>query len=355
MDFICAFCNSHESRPMPNAREQLCTNCTRLKSYEAISGEGRREGPILPVGQRRSENEIVSPTPWLKSIRASDIPEELQLVAPEPSGCLETLLEGPLPEYRVATRSMRSLMSEKDCLTDGETDAIDTGLLSAAIAEVTVKDADNSREKDSNDSKLDRNRGNSVKDESCLANKDETTPDAGKEAKATTRRKRSTRGCSTPKTKKSSTVEQDLCAECFQKSIQRRRSLRPRPERQEIKEKPIRKGKSWSEPNAQKLTSKKKSPVSRTSQLSIFVKAEYISGESSCIRRFPIIGNLSYTSLQQTLAKLFSIPETCTLEYGDNEGDLVIISTDDEVNEMCRVVSAHDLSPVRIRITEGHA
>lgn len=342
VDIKCANCGTLEARPMPNAKKQLCTSCTKLKKLENICFERHREDPNLPVEQHGREKTIYSPTRFPKSIEASDILKGRQVATSSSSASLDTEFEFPSPETGDSTSSMRSLISEKDYLSDREGDAIEARLLSTAVPEVTFEDAANSEEKRFDDSKEDYNGDNMTQDEPCLSGNNLSTPDKIEEGEQTIGRKCTTCGGSTPKPKKSSVVPQGLCAQCLLKSIERRQTLRPRPERPEIKEKSTRKG-----------NSKRKTKMPRS--LKIFVKAEYKSGKNFYIRRFPIAGRISYTSLQKGLANQFSIPDRFTLEYGDNEDDYVIISTDADVQEMYRVVSAHELSPLRIRITVDQA
>lgn len=113
-----------------------------------------------------------------------------------------------------------------------------------------------------------------------------------------------------------------------------------------------RNGGRRADPGVGKVISKKSGSTSRDSPICMFVKAVYIRGETKCVRRFPIVGKLTYASLCKKFEDIFCIHDSYILEYCDNEGDLVAMSSDAEVGELYRVVAAHDISPVRFQLTQ---
>lgn len=111
-------------------------------------------------------------------------------------------------------------------------------------------------------------------------------------------------------------------------------------------------GRRRTDPGVSKVISKKSGSAPRGLPIRMFIKAVYMTGENRCVRRFPIDGKLSYTSLRKKFGDMFSIHDSFSLEYSDNEGDLVAMSTDAEVEELYRVVAAHDMSPVRFQLRQ---
>lgn len=85
----------------------------------------------------------------------------------------------------------------------------------------------------------------------------------------------------------------------------------------------------------------------------IFVKVCFRdAGGGSCVRRFPLPRALSFALLTTQLLSKFKTGKKVSIEYRDDEGDFVRVSSDVEVVELYRVVSLYGLSPLHIRLVE---
>lgn len=104
---------------------------------------------------------------------------------------------------------------------------------------------------------------------------------------------------------------------------------------------------SASMPTVQRVISK--NTVKQSSTL-IYVKAVLnIEGKLS-IRRFPISYGMSFNALQGELQRRFETQKVLKIMYEDNEGDLVIVSADVEVDELYRLAYSYKISPLRLRL-----
>lgn len=70
----------------------------------------------------------------------------------------------------------------------------------------------------------------------------------------------------------------------------------------------------------------------------------------SCLRRFSISGNLTYTSLVREVGRMFKTTRRLSVSYIDDEGDSITLSSDLELKEMMRMVRCRDSDSDLVRL-----
>lgn len=96
--------------------------------------------------------------------------------------------------------------------------------------------------------------------------------------------------------------------------------------------------------------------IVKAEQSSVFAKVCFAGKECKVVRRFPLPGGLSFKPLVALLSARFDAadvnmnPMKLRLEYRDDEGDYVTVSSDVEVAELYRIVETYNISPVHLRI-----